>query len=135
MIRLLLFGVVGYFVLSLLLLGLVDLSLRHREDFEAAGRGSKWIWLTALVLTPTVAIAPFFASGRDALWLALVPAAWVVVEVAYFAVVWPKLESARRLRLPDQMIAPPPACICLPAPKEKTEKSVSGRSPETPSKH
>lgn len=97
MIRLLLFGVVGYFVLSLLLLGLVDLSLRHREDFEAAGRGSKWIWLTALVLTPTFAIAPFFASGRDALWLALVPAAWVVVEVAYFAVVWPKLESARAI--------------------------------------
>jgi sn-glycerol 3-phosphate transport system permease protein len=89
--------VVCYFVVAFALLGLVDLSLRHREDFQSASRGSKRIWLAALTLIPAIAIVPFFVSGRDPLWLVLVPAGWAVVEVGYFTVVWPGLQRARAI--------------------------------------
>jgi len=100
MIRILVVLAISYFVLAVALAALVDLSLRNEHDFELAGRGPRRVWLLAQLLSPVAALVPYFVSGRDGRWLALVPAAWLAVEVSYVVAVRPALQRARALGMP-----------------------------------
>ena len=95
MIRLLLAFAAAFVVLLFLVVGLVDLGLRSREDFLVARRGSKRLWLAVQLTAGGVGLVPFFLSSRDNKWLFAVPAVWAVGETAYLAGARPALQRAR----------------------------------------
>ena len=86
-----------YLALVGLLAGLSDVALRTREDFEAAGRGSKRRWAVLQLAAGVVGLVPYLASGRDNRWLVAVAVAWAAAELAYFVVAVPRLQRVRGL--------------------------------------
>jgi sn-glycerol 3-phosphate transport system permease protein len=95
MIRVLGGLVAGFVAVAVLVAGLSDISLRTTEDFRDARRGSKRGWVATQFLAAAVGFVPFFASGRDNRWLAVVPLTWAAAELAYFVVAQPALQRTR----------------------------------------
>ncbi len=95
MITILLGLVVAFAMLVVAVAGLVDMGLRSKEDFAAAGRGAKRLWLGVQAGSLPTGFVPFFLAGRDNRLLIAVPATWMLGEAVYAVVARPRLQAER----------------------------------------